>query len=155
MPYDQDSSGNWVASDSAKTDQVALQLAKDPSKVNWKDTNMSNVGSDIDKMIRKFVAEGEPAWEGVGQKPGVVVWRVEQFKVVLWPASRYGEFYNGDSYIVLSTAKKTVAGAALNWDIYYWIGSASTQDEYATAAYKTVELDNWLDDAPVEHRETE
>ena len=27
------------------------------------------------------------------------------------------------------------------------------QDEYGTAAYKTVELDTFLDDAPVQHRE--
>lgn len=41
-----------------RDDEVAAQLAQDPSKVNWKDTNMAGVGSDVDKMIRKFVAEG-------------------------------------------------------------------------------------------------
>jgi len=29
------------------------------------------------------------------------------------------------------------------------------QDEYGTAAYKTVELDTLLDDKPVQHRECE
>ena len=29
------------------------------------------------------------------------------------------------------------------------------QDEYGTAAYKTVELDTFLDDLPVQHREVE
>jgi len=29
------------------------------------------------------------------------------------------------------------------------------QDEYGTAAYKTVELDTFLDDKPVQHRECE
>lgn len=33
---------------------------------------------------------------------GVEVWRIEKFKVVLWPKERYGEFYTGDSYIVLN-----------------------------------------------------
>jgi len=139
----------------ASSDQVALQLAEDPSKVDWRDTNMANVGSDIDKMIRKFVAEGEPAWEGVGRKPEMKIWRIEQFKVVAWDSNRYGEFYNGDSYIVLNTAKKAANSEALVWDIYYWIGSKSTQDEYTAVAIKTVELDNWLDDAPVQHREVE
>ena len=59
---------------------------------------MANVGSDIDKMIRKFVAEGEPAWEGVGRKPEMKIWRIEQFKVVAWDSSRYGEFYNGEAH---------------------------------------------------------
>ena len=61
----------------------------------------------------------------------------------------------GDSYIVLNTAKKAANSEALVWDIYYWIGSKSTQDEYTAVAIKTVELDNWLDDAPVQHREVE
>uniref|UniRef100_K1PKS0 Severin n=1 Tax=Magallana gigas TaxID=29159 RepID=K1PKS0_MAGGI len=42
---------------------------------------------------------------------------------------------------------------ALLYDVHFWIGKYSTQDEYATAAYKTVELDTYLDDAPVQHRE--
>lgn len=29
------------------------------------------------------------------------------------------------------------------------------QDEYGTAAYKTVELDTYLDDKPVQHREVQ
>ncbi len=30
-----------------------------------------------------------------------------------------------------------------------------SQDEYGTAAYKTVELDTFLDDGPVQHREVQ
>ena len=29
----------------------------------------------------------------------------------------------------------------LRYDLHFWIGKYSTQDEYGTAAYKTVELD--------------
>ena len=76
----------------------SLAIKECPTKVDWRDTNMANVGSDIDKMIRKFVAEGEPAWEGVGRKPEMKIWRIEQFKVVAWDSSRYGEFYNGETH---------------------------------------------------------
>ena len=41
----------------------------------------------------------------------------------------------------------------LLYDVHFWIGKYSTQDEYGTAAYKTVELDTYLDDKPVQHRE--
>ena len=41
----------------------------------------------------------------------------------------------------------------MQYDLHFWIGKYSTQDEYGTAAYKTVELDTLLDDKPVQHRE--
>ena len=34
-------------------------------------------------------------------------------------------------------------------------GKHSTQDEYGTAAYKTVELDTYLNDKPIQHREVQ
>ena len=46
-------------------------------------------------------------------------------------------FYSGDSYIVLNTYKKA-GGCGLAWNAHFWIGDYSSQDEYGTAAYKTV-----------------
>ena len=41
------------------------------------------------------------------------------------------------------------------YDIHFWIGMYSTPDEYGTAAYKTVELDMYLDEMPIQHREVQ
>jgi len=38
-------------------------------------------------------------------------------------------------------------------DVHFWIGKYSTQDEYGTAAYKTVELDNYHGGKAIQHRE--
>jgi len=64
----------------------------------------------------------------------------------------YGSFYEGDSYIVLNTYKEPDS-PKLFYDIYYWLGKTTTQDEMGTAAYKTVELDDLLDGAAIQHRE--
>jgi gelsolin len=124
-------------------------------KYNWKETNLSLFGSDLEKKIKEASAHGEKAWEGAGTKVGVQIWRIVQFKVTHWPKGDYGRFYDGDSYIVLNTYKRDPSSEALSWDVHFWIGKYSTQDEYGTAAYKTVELDHFLKDAAVQHREVQ
>jgi len=121
---------------------------------SWKDTNVGNIGSDMDKDARKQAASTEEAWDVAGLEQGIQIWRIEKFKVVVWPAEEYGNFYSGDSYIVLHTTADPESGKLLH-DIHFWIGSHSTQDEYGTAAYKTVELDDFFDGEPQQHRETQ
>lgn len=90
------------------------------------------------------------------------IWRIEQFHVKEWPKTRYGNFYDGDSYIVLHVRlildpmvprsferlllvqayKKDPDNEQLSYDLHFWLGSDTSQDEAATAAYKTVELDD-------------
>lgn len=121
---------------------------------DWKDSNVALIGSDLDKRVKKESAATETAWKHAGEKLGLKIWRIENFKVVDWPEKQYGTFYSGDSYIILNTYKQPGGNEHL-YDLHFWIGSQSTQDEYGSAAYKTVELDTFLDDKPVQHREVE
>ena len=121
---------------------------------DWKDSNMALIGTDTDRSAKKASAETEAAWKGAGQKVGVQIWRIVKFKVTTWPSNEYGSFYDGDSYIILNTFKEPDS-EALEYDLHFWIGKHSTQDEYGTAAYKTVELDSLLDDKPIQHREVQ
>ncbi|KAL5014039.1 hypothetical protein ScPMuIL_008309 [Solemya velum] len=123
-------------------------------KYDWKDTNLALFGSDTEKQVKKASAQTEPAWKNAGQKPGLQIWRIVKFKVVGWPKESYGQFFNGDSYIILNTYTEEGTDALL-FDVHFWIGQYSTQDEYGTAAYKTVELDTFLDDVPIQHREVQ
>jgi len=121
-------------------------------KINIADTNMALFGTPLEKEIKKHAAEGEPAWKKVPKTPGVLVWRVEKFKIVEWPKDRYGQFYSGDSYIVLHTYKKD---DKILYNVHFWLGEHTTLDEAGTAAYKTVEIDDYLDGLPVQYREVQ
>lgn len=128
------------------------------------ESNLAHIGSEEDRNLKKAAAETEANWEGAGSSEGIQIWRVEnlrdengnaKFGINHWPEERYGEFYNGDSYIVLHTQKEDEDSEKLVYDIYFWIGSESSQDEYGVAAYKAVELDDLLGDAPIQHREVQ
>jgi gelsolin len=121
-------------------------------KINIADTNMALFGTPLEKEIKKHAAEGEPAWKKISKTPGVNVWRVEKFKIVEWPKNQYGQFYSGDSYIVLHTYKKE---DKILYNVHFWLGEHTTLDEAGTAAYKTVELDDYLDGLPVQYREVQ
>ncbi|CAL8169673.1 unnamed protein product [Prunus armeniaca] len=93
----------------------------------------------------------DPAFQGAGQRVGTEIWRIENFQPVPLPKSEHGKFYTGDSYIVLQTSQNR--GGAYLYDIHFWIGKDTSQDEAGTAAIKTVELDAVLGGRAVQHRE--
>ncbi|KGN65472.1 villin-4 isoform X1 [Cucumis sativus] len=95
----------------------------------------------------------DQAFQGAGQKAGLEVWRIENFRPVLVPKSSHGKFFMGDSYIVLKTT--SLKSGALRHDIHYWLGKDTTQDEAGTAAIKTVELDAALGGRAVQYREVQ
>eukprot|EP00541_Cyclophora_tenuis_P011356 CAMPEP_0116560586 /NCGR_PEP_ID=MMETSP0397-20121206/11080_1 /TAXON_ID=216820 /ORGANISM="Cyclophora tenuis, Strain ECT3854" /LENGTH=380 /DNA_ID=CAMNT_0004086575 /DNA_START=55 /DNA_END=1197 /DNA_ORIENTATION=- len=124
-------------------------------RVSWKDSNLALIGSDLDHKIKQAAAEGEVAWQGIGEEACLKVWRIEQFKVVAAPSDTYGRFHTGDSYVVLHSYQADPDTPKLNHDLHIWIGKESSQDEYGTAAYKMVEADDFLGGAAVQHREVQ
>jgi len=122
--------------------------------MNLAESNIAGLGTDLEKKCRVTAGDSENAWAGVGQKPGLKVWRIENFKVVPRPESDYGKFYSGDSYIVMNSYQQGSSPKLLH-DIHFWLGLETTQDEAGTAAYKTVELDDHLGCTPVQHREVQ
>lgn len=139
----------------------------DIKQASLEDSNMANYGSKDHKDARKAAAASDKEFVGAGAKTGLEVWRVENrrtksdtpdFGVKRWPKEDYGNFYSGDSYLVLNTYRVKVDGKEtdkLAWDVHFWLGKDSSQDEIGVAAYKAVELDDLLDDGPVQHREVQ
>jgi gelsolin len=126
-----------------------------PKEYDVKDSNVELIGSDLDHRVKYNSAASEPAWNNgkIGQEAGLYIWRIENFEVIPWPREKFGQFYDGDSFIVLHSYK--VGDDKLGHDIFFWLGNKTTQDEAGTAAYKTVELDEFLHGAATQHREVQ
>lgn len=120
---------------------------------------MEFYGSDRHKAVRKAAAACESNFTGpppAGSKLGLEIWRVENkkggpFGINKWPLNMYGSFYNGDSYICLKTYKKP-GDDKKHFDLFFWLGAQSSIDERGVAAYKTVELDDFLDGKAKQYR---
>ena len=52
------------------------------------------------------------------------IWRVENFELQPWPKEKYGEFYSGDSFVLLYTY---LVNDKENFIIYFWQGLESSQ----------------------------
>ncbi|KAJ7317757.1 hypothetical protein JRQ81_003919 [Phrynocephalus forsythii] len=71
--------------------------------------------------------------------------------LILVPPKAHGNFFEGDCYVLLSTRKSGTTTSS--YDIHYWIGKYSSQDEQGCAAIYTTQLDDYLGGTPVQHRE--
>ncbi|KAK4701212.1 hypothetical protein P7C70_g5024, partial [Phenoliferia sp. Uapishka_3] len=114
----------------------------------------------IDHQLKSISAHTEPAWSapGLGSKPGIWSWVVQDFKLVPFKTGDLGsgELHEGDSYIICrSVAPVASKPDVLIHDIFFWLGSKTSQDEAGVAAYKSVELDEFLGRSPTQHREVQ
>lgn len=95
----------------------------------------------------------DPAFQGVGNKAGLEIWRIEKSHSVAIPRSQYGKFCSGQAYVILQT--RALKSGVFHHDIHYWLGKSTSQDEAAAAAVKAVELDAALGGRAVQFREVE
>jgi hypothetical protein len=75
---------------------------------------------------------------------------VEDFKKVAVDSKTRGQFYMGDSYVLLYTYKDAAKKEC--YIVYFWQGNDSTQDEKGASALLAKELDDELGGAAVQVR---
>jgi len=132
--------------------------AQDKKKDPLADTNMENYGGKEHRDLAHNIAMTQKEWKIVGEwkeksKLGVIGWRIEKFRVKPW--KELGTFFDGDSFIFLNAYKKDPNKEAISYNVHFWLGKNTSQDEAGAAAIKTVELDDYLRDLPVQFREVQ
>ncbi|KAK9527712.1 hypothetical protein VZT92_014250 [Zoarces viviparus] len=97
--------------------------------------------------------DNQDAFRNVSQKPGLQIWTINNMQMVAIPAQGFGNFFEGDCYIVLCISQNKGSGQSA--DVHYWIGNSSSQDEQGAAAIYVTQLDEHLGGSPVQHREVQ
>ncbi|GLD54717.1 villin-like protein [Lates japonicus] len=105
------------------------------------------------KFSRMMNDDSPDAFRNVSRKPGMQIWTINNMQLVPVPAQGFGNFFEGDCYIVLHISEKKGSGQSA--DIHYWIGNSSSQDEQGAAAIYVTQLDEYLGGSPVQHREVQ
>jgi hypothetical protein len=77
------------------------------------------------------------------------IYRINNFQKVNVPKEQYGQFYAGDSYILLYTYEVNKKPA---WIIYFWQGKDSSADEKGASALLTKQMDDERGGEPVQVR---
>ncbi|XP_027025923.2 villin-1 [Tachysurus fulvidraco] len=89
--------------------------------------------------------------KGIKYKPGLQIWTINDMKMVPVPKEEFGNFFEGDCYVVLYGGPENVR----TMNIHYWIGNNSSQDEQGAAAVYVTQLDDFLGGSPVQNREVQ
>uniref|UniRef100_A0A3Q3FXM2 Villin-like n=1 Tax=Labrus bergylta TaxID=56723 RepID=A0A3Q3FXM2_9LABR len=105
------------------------------------------------QFSRTMSDDSQDPFRNVHQKPGLQIWTINNMQMVPVPAKGFGNFFEGDCYIVLYISQNKGSGRSA--DIHYWIGKASSQDEQGAAAIFVTQLDEHLGGSPVQHREVQ
>jgi hypothetical protein len=79
------------------------------------------------------------------QSNRIQIWRVEDFEKVPYPADLYGQFFSGDSFVILTSYKKSNKDAYL---VYFWQGRDSSINEKGASALLTIDISTEVDNAP-------
>jgi advillin len=124
-----------------------------PMKLHVNTSNVAGrpveVAADVGSLLNRRAADEAMVDDGSGT---VQLWVIQNFQKVEVNPANYGEFFVGDSYILLYSYKK---GRSDEYIIYFWLGNESSPDEKGAAALLTVQLDDSMGGKPVQVRVTQ
>lgn len=105
-------------------------------------SGIDEINEEIEKLVSLDLNKVEPEFATINpDEPILLIWRIEKLKLKKWPQERYGAFYEGDSFLILSIKSKEEKYA------HVWTGKESTKDEISYVQYKVLQLDQKLENS--------
>lgn len=132
---------------------MASRIESQHEKLWSKGTPRPSLRQRQHQFSRMMSDDGQDAFSNVRRKPGLQIWTINNMQMVPVSAQGFGNFFEGDCYIVLFISENK--GSGQSTDIHYWIGNTSSQDEQGAAAIYVTQLDEYLGRNPVQHREVQ
>ncbi|EFC46702.1 coronin [Naegleria gruberi] len=132
----QESRGN-VAEKKKQSKINFLELLK--SKNNLKEELKSN-------SQKQFI---DPTLVTTIYSSKIRMWRVSDFQKI--PYQHLGHFFTGDAFIILFTYTKIEGGKSFH-KLFFWQGRDIKKKDKGTSAYKTVEINEMIDEGVVENQ---
>jgi len=137
----------------SKWDRVGAEPARPTKTVPQVGASVAKVVAEEKVDVTSLYTRKREAQHMVDDGTGALqVWRVENFKKVEVPKEQYGQFYSGDSYVMLYTYKK---GTRPQYIIYFWQGRFSSADEKGASALLAKDLDDEMHGEPTQVRVTQ
>ncbi|XP_035507924.1 villin-1 isoform X2 [Morone saxatilis] len=127
---------------------------KSENEKPWsKETSRPSFRQTQQKFSRMMSDDSPDAFRSVSRKAGLQIWTINNMQMVPVSSQGFGNFFEGDCYIVLYISENK--GSGQSTDVHFWIGNASSQDEQGAAAIFVTQLDEYLGGSPVQHREVQ
>lgn len=100
----------------SKWDRVGAEPARPTKTVPQVGASVAKVVAEEKVDVTSLYTRKREAQHMVDDGTGALqVWRVENFKKVEVPKEQYGQFYSGDSYVMLYTYASFVAASCFRW----------------------------------------
>ena len=116
--------------------------------VEQKEIDVTSLASGASATQSRLRSQSLQVDDGSGKTE---VWRIENMEKVEVPDDQFGQFYSGDSYIVLYTYRPEGKSRDA-YMLYFWQGRNSTADEKGASALLATKMDDDLGGSPVQCR---
>ncbi len=126
---------------------IAVSSEAYAEKMGKSNVSQKAVQQVIDPVaMMKMEPPADPMFGNVHPETNTTtIWRVEGFEKAPYPTELFGQFFSGDSYVIMTSYKTSNRD---NYLVYFWQGRDSSINEKGASALLTVDVSAEFEGAP-------